>query len=392
MSRNFIPYARQNIAQDDIDGAISVLKSAWLTQGPVISDFETACAQYCKVKYATAVNSATSALHLACLVLGLKANDILWTSPISFVASSNCGLYCGAQVDFVDIDPQTYNICPKVLALKLAKAKEQDKLPKILVVVHFAGQSCEMKEIKELADRYQVKIIEDASHAIGARYQDEPIGNCRYSDICVFSFHAVKIITTGEGGLVTTNQLELYESLNMLRTHGITRDPNKLIRKNEGEWYYEQQSLGLNYRITDIQAAIGLTQLQKIDYFVTERNRQANNYVELLKDLPIKVQKVDSNCYSSWHLYIVELEIDKIQKNRKQVFEEMRKHNIGVNVHYIPIYMQPYYQKLGMTFEKCPNAEHYYQRTITLPLFVGLKDSEQEYVSSVLSKILLNES
>jgi UDP-4-amino-4,6-dideoxy-N-acetyl-beta-L-altrosamine transaminase len=383
-----IPYGRQDINQADIDAVIAVLKSDFLTQGPQVPLFEKTVANYCGVKNAIAVNSATSALHIACLALGLGKGDWLWTSPNTFVASANCGLYCGAQIDFVDIEPQTYNLCVVALEQKLIEAKAKNKLPKIVIPVHFAGQSCDMKRIHELSKQYGFKIIEDASHAIGGKYQGELIGSCQYSDITVFSFHPVKIITTAEGGLATTNQAELAEKMQLLRSHGITRNPD-LMTGNNGGWYYEQVDLGFNYRMTELQAALGVSQMQRLDDFVLKRHQLHQRYDLQLKNLPVITPYQDANSYSALHLYPVLLELEKTEKSHAQVFQELRNASIGVNLHYIPVYRHPYYQKMGFDLNDFPHTESYYSRAISIPLYHGLTFEQQEEVVQILEKVLL---
>ncbi len=338
-----IPYARQAINQADIDAVVEVLRSDFLTQGPVIERFERAVADYCGAAHAVAVNSGTSALHIACQALGLGPGDRLWTSPNTFVASANCALYCGAHVDFVDIDPRTYNLSVEALAIKLERAAKLKALPKVVVPVHFAGQPCEMQAIRALAEKYGFAVIEDASHAIGSQYRGEPVGNCRYSDIAVFSFHPVKIITTGEGGMALTNRPDLAERLYLLRTHGITRDPARMSHEPDGPWYYEQIALGWNYRMTDFQAALGASQLEKLESFVGRRRELAFRYHQLLEGMPLVLPWQHPDASSAWHLYLIRLLADKIGKNRRQVFEIMQAAGIGVNVHYIPVHTQPYY-------------------------------------------------
>jgi UDP-4-amino-4,6-dideoxy-N-acetyl-beta-L-altrosamine transaminase len=382
-----IPYGKQDINQADIDSVIAVLKSDFLTQGPQLPLFEKTVANYCGVKNAIAVNSATSALHIACLALGLEAGDWLWTSPNTFVASANCGLYCGAKIDFVDIDPQSYNLCVVALEQKLIEAQAKNKLPKIVIPVHFAGQSCDMKRIHELSQQYGFKIIEDASHAIGGKYLDQPVGNCRYSDITVFSFHPVKIITTAEGGLATTNQAELAEKMQLLRSHGITRNPD-LMTKNDGAWYYEQIDLGFNYRMTELQAALGVSQMQRLDDFVATRHQLQQRYDELLKDLPVITPHQDKDSYSALHLYPIQLELDKITKSHPQVFDELRQNDLGVNLHYIPVHRQPYYKSMGFSQGDFPNAESYYSRAISIPMFQGLSFEMQDRVVDIIKKVL----
>ncbi len=385
-----IPYGRQDISQQDIDAVIEVLQSDFLTQGPKVPLFEQIVAKHVGAKHALAVNSATSALHIACLALGLGEGDWLWTTPITFVASANCGLYCGAQVDFVDIDPKTYNLCPLELEKKLIKAEQQGKLPKVLVAVHLCGQPCDMQAIHALAQKYQFKIIEDASHAIGGKYQNEFIGNCRYSDITVFSFHPVKIITTAEGGMALTNDAVLAEKMNLYRSHGITRDSNLMTHQPDGPWYYQQVELGYNYRMTELQAALGISQIQRLDEFVAQRHQLAQRYNQLLAGLPLTLPWQHPDSYSGLHLYVIRLQLDKINKTHRQVFEELREAGIGVNLHYIPVHTQPYYQKMGFKQGDFPEAEKYYQEAISLPLFPELSQQEQDFVVDALDKTLQN--
>lgn len=383
-----IPYGRQEINQSDIDAVVEVLKSDFLTQGPTVPRFELAVAGYCGAKHAVAVNSATSALHIACLALGLGSGDWLWTSPISFVASANCGLYCGAQISFVDIDPKTYNLCPKALSQKLEWAELEGCLPKVLVVVHLCGQPSDMQSIHALSERYKFKIIEDASHAIGGKYLGHPIGSCQYSDITVFSFHPVKIITTAEGGMALTNSLELAGKMDLLRSHGITRDPKKMSHAFDGPWYYQQVDLGFNYRMTELQAALGISQLVRLDDYVARRHDLADRYDELLTHLPVTIPFQSPKGYSSLHLYVIRLQLDKINRSRLQVFESLRSVGIGVNVHYIPIHTQPFYQKMGFKQGDFPVAERYYSEAISLPLFPGLKSQQQQDVVRLLIESL----
>ncbi|MDZ8085253.1 MAG: UDP-4-amino-4,6-dideoxy-N-acetyl-beta-L-altrosamine transaminase [Nostoc sp. DedQUE12b] len=388
---DYIPYGRQDISQEDIDAVIKVLRSDWITQGPAIERFEQAVANYCRTKYAIAVSSATAALHIACLAAGLGQGDILWTSPNTFVASANCGLYCGAKVDFVDINPNTYNLSVDELESKLGEAKKQGCLPKVLIPVHFAGQSCEMEQIAALSQRYGFKIIEDASHAIGGSYQRKSIGSCQFSDMAVFSFHPVKIITTGEGGMVLTNQEKLYKKLIRLRSHGITRNPDLMEGEPHGSWYYQQLDLGFNYRMTDIQASLGTSQMQRLDEFVERRRFLAERYNQMLQDLPLVLPWQHPDTMSSWHLYVMRLQLDKISKTHRQVFEEMRRDGIGVNLHYIPIHTQPYYQKLGFKLGYFPNAERYYQEAISIPIYYALTQNEQDQVVMAIKQTLLSE-
>lgn len=383
-----IPYGRQTISDQDIQAVIEVLRSDWLTQGPSVQRFERAVADYCGARYAVAVNSATSALHLACLVAGLGPGDRLWTSPNTFVASANCALYCGATVDFVDIDPSSYNMSVTELALKLESAQRSGTLPKVVVPVHFAGQSCEMAQIHELAARYGFLVLEDASHAIGGRYRGTAVGSCAFSDLAVFSFHPVKIITTGEGGMVLTNREELYRKLLRLRSHGITRDPELAEGEFHGPWYYQQIELGFNYRITDIQAALGYTQLQRLDEFVERRRYLAGRYGEALASLPLATPRQHPDALSACHLYVIQLDLERIGKTRRQVFEELHAAGIGVNLHYIPVHTQPYYRRLGFREGDFSVAESYYRRAISLPIYYGLTEEQQAFIVATLKKVL----
>ncbi len=381
-----IPYGKQDITQADIDSVVSVLKSKFLTQGPQVPLFEKIVTDYCGVEYGVAVNSATSALHIACLALDLGKNDRLWTSPNSFVASANCGLFIGAKVDFIDIDKKTYNISITELEKKLAQAKLKNKLPKIIIPVHFAGQSCDMKRIYSLSKKYGFKVIEDASHAIGGKYLDSPIGNCKYSDITVFSFHPVKIITTAEGGLAVTNDEKLAERMRLFRSHGITRDPSLMSKISEGDWYYQQIDLGFNYRMTELQAALGVSQMQRIDEFISKRHILYKRYNEFLPNSTIIKPFQLPECYSSLHLYPIQID----DKSRKYVFNELRGAGIGVNVHYIPIHTQPYYKDIGFKEGDFPNSEAYYGRTISLPLYQGLEFKLQNKIIDTINKIMVN--
>lgn len=384
----FIPYAKQDISEDDIRAVVEVLRSDWLTQGPAIEQFEKIVAEYCGARFAVAVSNGTAALHIACLAAGLGSSDMLWTSPNTFVASANCGLYCGARVDFVDIDTRTYNMSVEALKCKLEAAERLGKPPKILVPVHFAGQSCEMDRISELAKQYVITVIEDASHAIGSSYRDVKVGACSYSDMTVFSFHPVKIITTGEGGMVLTNREDLYNKLIRLRTHGITRNPEFMEGESHSPWYYQQVELGFNYRITDIQAALGASQMRRIDEFVTRRNALAHRYNELLKDLPVTLPWQHPDTYSAYHLYVIRLKLKEIGKTHRQVFEALRKADIGVNLHYIPVHTQPYYRNLGFKIGDFPEAEKYYEEAISLPLYYGLTKEEQDFIAGKLGELL----
>jgi UDP-4-amino-4,6-dideoxy-N-acetyl-beta-L-altrosamine transaminase len=383
-----IPYGRQFISEQDVAAVCSVLRSDFLTQGPKVPEFEHAVANYCCAKHAVATNSATSALHIACLALGLGPGEILWTSPITFVASANCALYCGARIDFVDIDPKTYNMSIQALEAKLVEAEQAGTLPKIVIPVHFSGQPCEMEKIADLADKYGFSIIEDASHAIGARYHEEPIGCCHYSDVTVFSFHPVKIITTAEGGMAVTNIPHLAHKMQLLRNHGITRDADQMTHLPDGPWYYQQIDLGFNYRMTDIQAALGLSQLSKLAAFVKRRKSLARRYDRLLADLPITRPYQHPDSSSAWHLYTIRLDLEKISLTRRNVFEYLREKGIGVNVHYIPVHTQPYYQKMGFIQGLFPEAEKYYQETLTLPLFPALTEEDQDRVVMFLRTAL----
>ena len=383
-----IPYGKQNINQADIDSVIDVLKSDFLTQGQQVPLFEDKVAKYCGAKHGVAVNSATSALHIACLALDLGRGDCLWTSPNSFVASANCGLYCGAKVDFVDIDPVTYNLSSEELERKLIQAKRDNKLPKIVIPVHFAGQSCDMRKIHSLSQEYGFKIIEDASHAIGGKYIDQPIGGCQYSDITVFSFHPVKIITTAEGGLATTNDKELSERMQLFRSHGVTRNPGLMSKLSECGWYYQQVDLGFNYRMTELQAALGISQMQRLDEFVTQRHILQERYDSLLSGLPIINPHQNQDSYSALHLYPIQIDLDSVDKSREKIFDELRQSGIGVNVHYIPIHTQPYYLHFGFKVGDFPNSESYYNRAISIPLFHAMTAEQQDEVLNVLMRVL----
>jgi len=383
-----IPYGRQDITQADIDAVVSVLQSDFLTQGPMVPRFEQSVAQHVGASHALAMNSATSALHVACLALGLGNGDWLWTTPITFVASANCGLYCGARVDFVDIDPRTYNLCPQALARKLEQAERDGKLPKVVVAVHLCGQPCDMLAIHALAQRYGFKIIEDASHAIGGKYQGEFIGNCRYSDITVFSFHPVKIITTAEGGMALTNDAELANKMALLRSHGITRDPAQMTHEADGPWYYQQIDLGFNYRMTELQAALGVTQMERLDQFVARRHQLARRYDDLLAGLPVTTPWQHPDSYSGLHLYVIRLQLGKITKTHSQVFEALRERGIGVNLHYIPVHTQPYYQRMGFGVGDFPEAERYYAEAISLSMFQTMTEAQQDEVVAAVREAL----
>ena len=383
-----IPYGRHDIRQADIDAVVEVLRSDFLTQGPTVPAFETAVAAKVGAAHAVAVNSATSALHIACLALGVAPGDVVWTTPITFVASANCALYCGASVDFVDIDPRSYNMSVAALRDKLERAAAEDRLPKVVIPVHLCGQPCEMAEIHALGQRYGFAIIEDASHAIGGRYRDEPIGNGRYSDVTVFSFHPVKIITTAEGGIALTQQDELAQRMQLLRSHGITRDPAQMRRAPDGPWYYEQVALGFNYRMTDLQAALGLSQVARLDDYVAHRHALARQYDEALADLPLVTPWQHPDSYSGLHLYVIRLQLERCGRSHREVFDALRAAGIGVNLHYIPVHTQPYYRGLGFQTGQFPAAERYYAEAISLPLFPSMTDAQQAEVVAALREAL----
>lgn len=383
----YIPYGKHNITQDDINHVLEILKSPNITQGNAVPTFEKIINQKVNCKFSVAVNSATSGLHLACLALGLSNGDYIWTSPTTFVASANCGLYCGAKVDFVDINPQTGLICIKHLKKKLIKAEKKGTLPKILIPVHLAGNSCDMKEISQLADLYGFKIIEDASHALGASYYEYPIGSCKYSDITIFSFHPVKIITTGEGGVATTNDPFLARRMFDLRSHGIIKDPDLFVNEPPGKWSYEQQELGFNYRMSDIHAALGISQIKRLDKIVEERNVLLEKYKEMLSDAPLYFLKKIINSYSSVHLAIIRLN-NEDKSFHKKVFEGLRKANIGVQVHYLPVHLHPYYRQFGFMEGDFPESESYAKNAISLPLFPGLDKKDQFRIVEVLKLLI----
>ncbi len=380
-----IPYGRQSISEADIEAVAEVLRSDFLTQGPAVPAFEQAVASRCGAAQGVAANSATSALHLACRALGVGPGDSVWTSPLTFVASSNAALYCGADVDFVDVDERTYNMCPLRLGEKLDRAAEAGTLPKAIIPVHLAGQSCDMLAIHAAASGHGVRIIEDASHAIGGGYRAEPVGSCRFSDIAVFSFHPVKIVTTGEGGMAMTNDGELAETMRLDRSHGITRDPAQLQHNDVGPWYYEQQRLGFNYRMTDICAALGLSQLTRIDEFIARRREIATAYDSAFADLPVKTPWQHPDTASAWHLYVIRIDRRRPARSHRAVFDELRAAGIGVNLHYIPVYRQPYYRELGFGQGHCPNAESYYAEAITLPIYPSMTDEEQQQVVAAVT-------
>lgn len=383
-----IPYGKQSITAEDINAVVEVLKSDFLTQGPQVPAFEKSLMDATGAHYALAVNSATSALHIACLALELGQGDVLWTTPVTFVASANCGLYCGATVDFVDIDPQTYNLCPTALEAKLQRAKVSGTLPKVLVAVHLCGQPCDMQAIHALSRKYGFKVIEDASHAIGGRYQSQPIGACEYSDITVFSFHPVKIVTTAEGGAALTNDKALADKMALYRSHGITRDEALMENPSHGGWYYEQVDLGFNYRMTELQAALGVSQMSRLASFVAARHQLANRYNEKLAQLPITLPYQLPDTYSGLHLYVIRLNLSAITKSHKQVFDELRAAGIGVNLHYIPVHLQPYYQRMGFNVGDYPEAERYYAEAISIPMFHGMTHEQQDEVVMQLTTIL----
>ncbi|MBM5799470.1 MAG: UDP-4-amino-4,6-dideoxy-N-acetyl-beta-L-altrosamine transaminase [Cyanobacteria bacterium K_DeepCast_35m_m2_023] len=382
-----IPYGRQTITPADLEAVRRVLESPFLTQGPAVPAFEAAVAAQVNAQYAVAMNSATSALHLACLALGLGPNDRLWTSPITFVASANCARYCGAEVGFVDIDPATGLMDPGRLEDQLTRADRLGRLPKVIVPVHLCGTSCAMQPIAELAARYGIHLLEDASHAIGARYGAHPVGSCSHSTISVFSFHPVKIITTGEGGMATTNDGEFADRMARLRSHGIERDSARFVQPAAGPWAYEQQELGFNYRMTDLQAALGLSQLQRLEAIVEERNRLLQSYQRLLVDLPVRLLRIPANCLSSVHLAVIRLQ-DPQPGQHRRVFEGLREAGIGVQLHYSPVHLQPYYRQLGWNPGDYPAAEAYATSAISLPLFPGLSDDDQQRVVTVLAQLL----
>lgn len=384
-----IPYGRQDISTDDIDAVVEVLKSDFLTQGQKVPAFERAVAEASGAAHAVAVNSATSALHIACMALDVSAGDRVWTSPITFVASANCALYCGAEVDFVDVDLRTYNMCPQALEAKLKQAKIDGKLPKVVIPVHLCGQSCDMEPIHHLAQIYGFSVVEDASHAIGGRYQDQPIGCGRYSDITVFSFHPVKIVTTAEGGVAVTNDATLARKMELARSHGVTRDPDLMVGDSDGPWYYQQVDLGYNYRMTELQAALGVSQMTRLDDFVSRRHELAKRYDVLLADLPLVLPWQHPETYSGLHLYVVQINDQVCDLSRRHVFEALRAAGIGVNVHYIPVHTQPYYRGLKPAgYDPMPNAMAYYNRAISLPMFPTMSEEQQDQVVAALKQIV----
>jgi len=384
-----IPYAKHSITEQDIKAVTRVLRTEPLTQGTVVPSFEQAVADFCGSQYAIAVSNGTCALHLACLALGVTSGDWVWTSPNSFVASANSALYCGANIDFIDIDADSYNISVEVLRVKLIKAEQAGCLPKVIIPVHFSGQSCDMGAIKLLADKYDIALIEDAAHALGGEYRHEKIGCCSYSDICLFSFHPAKMITTAEGGMLLTNNAQLAEKIALLRTHGITRDPALMDQAAHGKWYYQQIALGYNYRMSDLQAALGLSQLQRLEQILSMREKVASYYHTHLIDLPLRLPQQNATARSSWHLYVVCLKTEQIASSRKQVFDHLIEAGIGVQIHYIPIHLQPYYKQLGFKEGDFPQCEKYYQQAITLPLFVDISDQELEYIVTTLKQSII---
>jgi len=387
VEQQFIPYGRQTISEADVAAVEAVLRGPYLTQGPAVPAFEEAVAEHVSARHAVASNSATSALHLACLALGLGPGDRLWTTPITFVASANCGRYCGAEVDFVDIDPATALMSMAALEHKLEQAASSGTLPNVLVPVHLCGTSCDMAAIAALAERYGVAILEDASHAIGGSYREEPVGNCRYSAISVFSFHPVKIITTAEGGLATTNDPRLAQRMADLRSHGITKEEARFERPAPGPWSYEQQDLGFNYRLTDLQAALGLSQLERLEAIVTERQRLLEVYRQQLTALPVSLLEIPASVRSALHLAVIRLH-DRDHVHHRRVFEGLRAAGIGVQLHYSPVHLQPYYRRLGFTEGDFPEAEAYARNAISLPLYPGLQELEQARVVQVLASLL----
>jgi UDP-4-amino-4,6-dideoxy-N-acetyl-beta-L-altrosamine transaminase len=382
-----IPYGRQDINDADVDAVVEVLRSDFLTQGPVVPRFEDRVAHYCGAKHGIAVNSATSALHIACLSLGVGPGDFVWTTPITFVATANCALYCGASVDFVDIDPVTYNLSVERLSEKLEQARRNRRLPKVVIPVHMCGQSCDMAGIHALSEKYGFRIVEDASHAIGARFRSELVGNCCYSDITVFSFHPVKIVTSGEGGMAMTNDTTLASRMRRLRTHGTTNDKAEMQPRPADElWNYQQVDIGYNYRLTDIHAALGLSQMDRIDAFVHTRRHLARRYDRELLGLPLTLPRESADCESSYHLYVVRVRQEEAKKTRRQIYDSMRIQGIGVNLHYIPVYRQPVYERLGFSIGYCREAENYFASAISIPMYSRLTAEEQDTVISALGR------
>jgi len=384
-----IPYGRQEINSADIEAVTEVLRSDFLTQGPVVPAFESAIAHYCGAKYAVAVNSATSALHIACLALGVTKGDLVWTSSITFAASANCAVYCGAEVDFVDIDPKTYNLSLEALEKKLIIARNQGKLPKVLIPVHLCGQSCDVERIYKLSKEYGFKIIEDGSHSIGGRFKDEAIGNCRYSDITVFSFHPVKIITTAEGGMAVTNNIDLASKMGLLRSHGITSSSDFMVETPKNEiWNYQQIDLGFNYRMTELQAALGLSQVQRLNDFVSRRHLLADRYDQLLPKHQIKLPYQAPNTYSAYHLYVIRFNLEQIRKTQRQIYAGLLADGVQANLHYIPVYRQPFYKKMGFPIGYCPEAEKYFTSALSIPLYPGLTFDQQDSVIGSITRLV----
>lgn len=386
-SKSFLPYGRQTITAEDISAVVEVLKSPYLTQGPTVPAFEQAIAAKVGAAHGVAVNSATSALHIACLALGLGPGDRLWTSPITFVASANCGLYCGAEVDFVDIEPSTGLMSVRCLEAKLEQAARDGRLPKVVVPVHLCGTSCDMEAISQLADQFGFAVLEDASHAIGGRYRNEPVGSCRYSSITVFSFHPVKIITTGEGGMAMTNDPQLAMRMTELRCHGITKIPQRFKSRDHSPWSYEQQDLGFNYRMTDLQAALGLSQFTRLDSIVAERNRILKIYAHLLEGLPVRLLEIPVEVLSSVHLAVIYL-LNATAELHRLVFEGLQNSGIGVQVHYTPVHLQPYYKNMGFSQGQFPEAEAYASKAISIPLFPGLQYADQQMIALKIRDLL----
>lgn len=382
-----IPYGRQSVSQDDIDAVTAVLRSDFLTQGPVVPRFEQAVADYCGAKHAIAANSATSVLHIACLALDVGPGDIVWTSPVTFVASANCALYCGAQVDFVDIDSRTYNMCPAALEKKLVAAEREGRLPKVVIPVHLTGQAADLDAIHRLARRFGFRVVEDASHAVGGRYRGKPVGDCEYSDIVVFSFHPVKVITSAEGGVALTNNPDLARRMARLRSHGITRDQAEMSKPSDGPWYYEQIELGYNYRMTELQAALGLSQMASLDKFVRRRHEIAARYDSALNSTHVTKPWQHPDNYSGYHLYVIRVLDEGDGLPHRAIFEELRRAGIGVNLHYIPVYRQPYYSRMGFDAKEFPEAERYYSEAISLPLFPTLSVSDQDKVIDQVNQL-----
>lgn len=384
-----IPYGRQDIQDSDVDAVLAVLQSDFLTQGSAVPRFEQAVSKHCGVRHAVAVNSATSALHIALMALDVTAGDIVWTSPNTFVASSNAALYCGASVDFVDIDPVTYNMSVSALSDKLAYAKTIGRLPKVVIPVHLTGQPCDMAQIHDLARHYGFKVVEDASHAIGGQYQNQPIGNCAYSDVTVFSFHPVKIVTTAEGGMALTNDNTLAEKMALYRSHGITRDPALMTHASDGPWYYQQIVLGYNYRMTDLQAALGVSQMQRLNHYIARRHDIATRYNQELSELPLTLPTQATYGHSAYHLYVIRLDLDAIAPlTHAQVFQSLRDRGILVNLHYIPVHTQPYYQVMGFSWGDFPQAEAYYKNAISIPIYPTMSVDDQTQVIHALHEIL----